>query len=205
MSLKLTTIKDLNALASDSVLLVALDIFIPDTPIVRIINNNENIIFKDNEYIAFPFSIGEIKTAKGETPSFNIQVDNTSRAMEQYILRYDEYLKTNGVNNSSIKATIYVLNTNDLSEAILEENFELTNFSSDESYVTFNLGTSSLFNLSYPPRKMYKDFCTFKFKDECCGYKGSDISCNKSLSDCRAKKNSARFGGFLGISGGYKR
>lgn len=203
--MKLTTIKDLNALTSDSVLLVALDIFIPDTPTVRVVNNSEDISFKGNEYVAFPFSIGEIQTAKGETPSFNLQIDNTSRAMEQYVLKYDEYLKTNGANNSSIKAVIYVLNTKDLSEAVLEENFELTDFSSDESHVTFNLGTSSLFNMSYPPRKMYKDFCTFAFKGEECGYKGSSAKCDKSLNDCRAKGNSVRFGGFLGIQGGYKK
>ncbi|MBE2985555.1 hypothetical protein CCAL12920_00685 [Campylobacter sp. RM12920] len=203
--MKLTTIKDLNALTSDSALLVALDIFIPDTPTVRVVNNSENISFRGDEYVAFPFFIGEIQTAKGETPSFSLQIDNTSRAMERYVLKYDEYLKTNGADNSSIKAVIYVLNTKDLSEAVLEENFELTNFSSDEKYITFNLGASSLFNLSYPPRKMYKDFCTFAFKGEECGYKGDAVKCDKSLSDCRAKGNSVRFGGFLGIQGGYKK
>ena len=44
--MKLTTIKDLNAAASDSALLVGLEIFIPETPTVRIINNSENITFR---------------------------------------------------------------------------------------------------------------------------------------------------------------
>ena len=85
MSLNLTTIKDLNALDGEGVILVALEIFIPDTPTVRVINNSENITFKGNEYVAFPFSIGELSAAKGETPTFQLQIDNTSRAMQQYI------------------------------------------------------------------------------------------------------------------------
>jgi hypothetical protein len=202
--MKLSTIKDLNDISNGGVLLVALEIFIPDTPVVRVINNSENIIFKGNEYVAFPFSIGELSAAKGETPTFQLQIDNTSRAMQQYIQAYDNYLKTHGVGNSAIKAIVYVVNSNDLDEEIFSENFELTEFSSDSSYVTFTLGTNSLFSMSYPPRKMYKDYCMFGFKSEQCGYRGSDGSCKKTLADCRAKGNSERFGGFLGIAGGYK-
>ena len=61
--MKLSTIKDLNDISNGGVLLVALEIFIPDTPVVRVINNSENIIFKGNEYVAFPFSIGELSAA----------------------------------------------------------------------------------------------------------------------------------------------
>ena len=146
--MKLSTIKDLNDISNGGVLLVALEIFIPDTPTVRVINNSENIVFKGNEYVAFPFSIGELSAAKGETPTFQLQIDNTSRAMQQYIQAYDNYLKTHGVGNSAIKAIVYVINSNDLDEEIFSENFELTEFSSDSSYVTFTLGTNSLFSMS---------------------------------------------------------
>lgn len=203
--MKLSTIKDLNALDGEGVILVALEIHIPDTPVVRIVRNSENITFKGNEFIAFPFEISELRASKGEVPTFALQIDNTSRAMQNYIQMYDRYLKTYGVDNSTIKAVVYVINTKDLSEPILEEFFELTDFSADSRFVTLNLGTSNLFNMSYPPRKMYKDFCSFKFKSPECGYKGTDTECNKNLADCKAKNNSVRFGGFLGIQGGYKR
>ena len=90
--------------------------------------------------------------------------------MQNYINSYDNYVKTHGAENSTIKAKIYVINTKDLSEPVLEEFFELTDFSSDSKAVTFNLGAGNLFNMSYPPRKMYKDYCVFKFKGEECGY-----------------------------------
>ncbi len=202
--LKLTTIADLNALGTNSVLLVALEINIPSTPTIYVVNNSENINFQGNEYIAFPFEIGEISAGKGETPNFQILLDNTSRAMSQYVMAYDAYLKQNGIDGNGITCTAYVLNTNDLSEAVLTEYFQLTNFNTDNKTATFNLGTESLFNKTYPPRKMYANFCSFKFKDARCGYTGELLTCNKTLSDCRARKNSKRFGGFMGLGGGYR-
>ena len=82
----LTTIQDLNALGTDSVLLVALEINIPSTPTVYVVNNGENITFDGNEYIAFPFEIGEITAEAGATPQFQLKLDNTTRAIEKYII-----------------------------------------------------------------------------------------------------------------------
>lgn len=197
-------IKNLNDPAASEALLVALDIFIPDTPVVRIVNNSENITFKEQTYIALNFELGELVAEKGTTPQVTLRLDNTTRALQSYINDYDLYLKTHGVQNSTIKATVYVLNTIDLSEAVYEDEFELTNFSADAQWVSFTLGSISLFNLSYPPRRMYKDFCGFKFKSPECGYAGSALVCDKSLACCKRLHNSPRFGGFVGISGGYR-
>ena len=200
----LTTIRDLNALGTDSVLLIALEINIPSTPTVYIVNNGENITFDGNEYIAFPFEIGEISAEAGETPQFQIKLDNTTRAIERYIIDYDTYLKQNGIDGNCITAVVKVLNTNDLSEAVMTEYFELTSFESDFQWVSFTLGTTSLFNKMYPPRKMYANFCSFKFKDARCGYSGALTTCNKTLTDCRARNNSVRYGGFIGLGQGIR-
>lgn len=202
--LKLTTIAELNALGSTSALLVALEINIPSTPTIYVVNNNENITFQGNEYIAFPFDVGEITAGKGETPNFQILIDNTTRVMSQYVMAYDAYLKQNGIDGNGITCTAYVLNTNDLSEAVLTDYFQLTDFSTDNKTATFNLGTESLYNKTYPPRKMYANFCSFKFKDAQCGYTGSASTCNKTLSGCRVLQNSRRIGAYLGLGSGYR-
>lgn len=203
-TLPLTTIQDLNELGTDSVLLVALEINIPSTPTVYIVNNGENITFDGNEYIAFPFEIGEITAEAGTTPTFQIQIDNTTRAIERYIIEYDTYLKQNGIDGNGITAVCRVLNTKDLSQAVMTEYFDLTSFDATNKVVTFNLGTNSLFNKTYPPRKMYANFCSFKFKDNRCGYAGALTTCNKTLTDCRARNNSTRFGGFVGLGQGLR-
>jgi len=203
-NLKLATIADLNALGTDSVLLCALEVNIPSTPTVYVVNNGENITFQEHEFTAFTFDIGEITAGKGETPSFQISLDNTLRIMSQYIIMYDTYLKQNGIDGNGVTCVAHILNTYDLSESVLTEYFQLTDFSNANNAVTFNLGTESLYNKNYPPRKMYADFCSFKFKDARCGYTGSALTCNKTLSDCRAKSNSSRFGGFMGLGQGYR-
>lgn len=200
----LKTLKDLNDLNSDNVLLVALDINIPQNETIHIVKNNENIHFKGNEYIAFPFELSELNAAKGEIPQVTLKVDNTTRIMQKYINNYDLYLKTQGSSAAQITAKIYILNSLNLDDEIFSESFELVSFKSDAMYVSFILGVPNLFNICYPPRKMYQNFCSFDFKDERCGYKGECKHCDKTLKMCKELKNSVRFGGFLGIGEGYK-
>lgn len=200
----LETIEELNALGTQSVFLVALEINIPDTPTIYVVNNGENITFQDKEFMALTFGIGEITAGKGETPNFQVLIDNTMRVMSRYISEYDIYLKKNGIDGNGVTCVAHALNTNDLSESIFTEYFQLTSFNINNKSATFNLGTESLFNKTYPPRKMYANFCSFKFKDERCGYAGELLTCNKTLNDCRLRGNSIRFGGFIGIGQGYR-
>lgn len=194
----LTTLKDLSALSTDGCILSALDIAIPDTEMIYIINNGENISYGGNTYLAFDFNIGDITSGKGETPTLQLAIDNTSLVMGLYTEAYDVYLKQNGIDGNAIKATLHILNTNDLSKSIADYYFELTDFKITGQWATFNLGAKSLWNKTYPLRKIYANFCGFKFKDPRCGYIGSLTACNKTLSDCRARGNSVRFGGYPG-------
>ena len=196
----LQTLQDLNSLGGDSVLLVALKIVIPSTPTIYIVRNGEAVTFLGNEFIPFEFNIGEITAGKGETPQLQLQIDNTSRVIERYLIEYDTYLKLNGIDGNGITCELYVLNTNDLSEAVMTEYFELVDFKANNKMATFTLGTTSLFNKQYPPRKMYANFCSFKFRDNRCQYSGAITTCNKTLSNCRARNNSARFGGFVSLN-----
>ena len=200
----LTTIQDLNSLGGDSVLLVALKIVIPSTPTIYIVRNGEAVTFGGNFYQPFEFNIGEITAGKGETPQLQLQIDNTSRAIERYLIEYDTYLKLNGIDGNGITCELYVLNTNDLTEAVMTEYFELVDFKANNKMATFTLGTTSLFNKQYPPRKMYANFCSFKFGGEKCLYSGIETTCNKTLSDCRARGNSVRYGGFVGLGSGLR-
>lgn len=195
----LTTIQDLNNLGGDGVLLACLKIEISGQDPVYLVNNRENITFNGNEFIAFPFKFGEITSGKGEVPQFNLQVDNTSRAVNRLMMEYDIYLKQNGIEGNKVIATIYVINTIDLTEEILAEKFELTSWDSTTQWATFKMGASNPFMQEYPRRKMYANFCGFKFKGSQCGYTGAETVCDKTLTRCRELNNSVRFGGFKGL------
>lgn len=193
---------DLNALAGSAVLF-ALQINIPSTPTVYLVNNNENITYDGNEYIAFNFNISEISAGKGEVPTLTLSLDNTTRIIEQYMLEYDLYLKANGIDGNIITAKLLVLNPNDLSESILEYDFELGSFASGSRFVTFNLTAPSPFNQIILDR-ILQNMCRFKYKDSRCAATSGLTTCNKTLANCRERNNSARFGGFPGVGKGIR-
>lgn len=196
----LTTLRDLNELAGSGVLLACLKIELAGQSTIYLVNNSENITFNGNEYIAFPFELGELSTAKGEVPQFSLKIDNTTRAINGIMLAYNDYIKTNGIDGNKVIATVYVVNTIDLSEEIIATKFELVSWDITSQIATFKYGASNPFTKEYPPRKLYSDFCGFKFKDSNCKYSGSATTCDKTLARCRALSNSINFGGFKGLN-----
>ena len=195
----LTTINDLNKLASDEKLIVLLEVEIPSSDILYLANYNADITFLGNTYQAFLFNMGEITSGKGEVPQFEIKIDNTSRGINSLMMDYDIYLKANGIEGNQIYANIIVVNTVDLSDYVLKERFELVSWDMDCNFASFKLGASNPFMQKYPSRAIYADFCQWKFKSSQCGYSGAETSCDKSLTFCRSLNNSPRFGGFNGV------
>lgn len=201
----MSIVSELNTLSSNGVITALLEIEIPSTPIVRITNNGEIVNFNGNDYIPLHFKLADLSTAgKGELPDWSIQIDNSTRIIESYLHLYDNYLKVNGIAGNEINCTCYIVNTNELSEAILTEYFILSSYSSDANYATFKLGAKSPFRMRYPRRRIIQNFCSWKFKSTQCGYSGSGVSCNKTLGACRSFNNSSRFGGFPGIGKGIR-
>lgn len=195
----LTTINDLNKLGGEGVLLVCVKLEISGQSNIYLVNNKENITFKSNEYIAFPFQISEISASKGEVPQFSLQIDNTTRAINSLMIEYDIYLKQNGIEGNKVFATLYVVNTIDLGEEVLAEKFELVSWDINNQWASFKMGASSPFQRSYPPRKLFSSFCGFKFKSVQCGYVGVTTKCDKTISTCRTLNNSIRYGGFISV------
>lgn len=197
----LTTINDLNKLASNESLIVLLEVEIPSSSILYLANYNANITFLGNDYQAFLFTMGEITSSKGEVPQFEIKIDNTSRGINSLMMDYDIYLKNNGIEGNKIFANILVVNTVDLSDYINKWRFELTSWEMDNHWASFKLGAENPFNKPYPLRQIYSDFCSWKFKSNECGYSGSGTNCDKTLLRCRQLGNQVRYGGFFGIRG----
>lgn len=81
----------------------------------------------------------------------------------------------------------------------LEEQYTVLTCKVDEQWVEFTLGTDYSARTRRPLNRYMKNNCPFAYKGLRCGYKGSSKSCLHTLADCRAHKNSKRFGGFPGI------
>ena len=205
MALSLTAIQEKNKLGTDSVFAVLLEITIPDTPIIYITSNGDNITWNSQTWLAFPFDIGELnEEGKNEVPQWTITLDNRQRVIEQYLQQYDQYLKVNGVDGNEIKCTCHIVNTKDLAntQTVKTVYFELSQPTTTSENATFILTADSPFNITAPKRRFIKQFCYWKFKGNECGYAGAETMCDKTLTRCKQLNNSPRFGGFAGVGFG---
>lgn len=194
------TIQDKNAIATDAVFLIALDIDIPTYPTIRIVNNNEDITWNGNTYQQFPFELDEIReTSSGEIPEFTLNISNVNNVIGTYIRQYDAYVKNNGF--EPILVSISVVNSKNLADPTpeIQHNTTLLKPSITRERVSFKLGGVNSYNKNVNSR-MFRNSCRWKFKSNRCGYTGIETTCNKTFARCKELSNQLRFGSFPTIS-----
>jgi lambda family phage minor tail protein L len=175
-----------NELATDGVWLLAVEAQIPGNTLY-LVNNTENVTLGGKEYTAFPFSLEDISEDGKELPNVKLTVSNVTGTIQRYVE------ENNGLGGMKVVLRVYHTRIPDVAE--VEEHFVVTGVTCDVEWVTFTLGTDFSFTRRFPPVRMMKDYCPFKFKGIECGYKGSAQKCNKTLKRCRELGNNTRFGG----------
>lgn len=181
-----------NKLASDSAFIILLDFDLGEH--LRICYNNENIIWNGEEYIAFPFTLGNVsESTDGSDPNVELNIDNTTQAFEKYI--------EDGNGGNGTEVILRVVNTANLQCATpeLEEYFTIVKCNVSQQTITFTLGTNYSARSRRPMNRYMKNNCPFKYKGIRCGCTSSLATCDHTLANCRARNNSKRFGGFQGI------
>lgn len=198
LTLSSAAIAAANTQNSDTAWLVLLEIILKDMDEhIYLVHNNEDVWWNDQTWQAFPFSIGDKKTDnKGTLSNISIQVDNTTRDLEYYL--------STGNGGTGAEVILRVVRSDGLEETEpdFEEYFKVKQTSVTESWVTFTLGNSYSTKSRRPWRRYFKSTCPFKYKGVRCGCTSSLTGCNHTLTDCRARNNSTRFGGFPGIPQG---
>lgn len=184
--------REKNKIYTGSAFVILLDILLEDD-VARICYNTEDITWNGNIYQAFPFDIGDIsEKTDGSDPNVQLRVDNTSQALQSIV---EENAGANGT-----EVIIRVVNTAAMSSTPeLEEHFVVTKTDIDRQYITFHLGTEYSSRTRRPKERYMKNNCPFQYKGVRCGATAEQTSCNHTLTDCRLRNNSERFGGFPGI------
>ena len=188
-----------NEINSDTAWIALLEVVFDETEDdrIRVCRNNENIVWGGKTWVAFPFSLGETKyDDKGTLSNLTIDVDNTGRELDYYLNKY--------AGGSGCRVILRVVRSDDLScvTADVEEYFSVKATTVTEAKVSFTLGNAYPAKSRRPYRRYMKNNCPFKYKGVMCGATSELASCNHTLSDCRVRKNSTRFGGFPGIPQG---
>lgn len=201
LSLSAVAKAEKNNLNSDGVFVILMELNLPmkDVDPIRVCRNTEDIEWNGHTWQAFPFELDKVSEDKsGSIPSFEIRIDNTSQALTYYVEA------SNGANNGEV--VFYIVNTKALTEttAEVEEHYRITKLTVTEHWVTATVGTSYNPHSRRPEGKYVKNSCRYKeFAGPECGYTGTAYtSCNRTLSDCRARGCSKRFGGFPGVDQG---
>lgn len=191
-----------NKLASANAWLVLLEIQFVDTDtglVVEtkfVVNNNEDITYDSNIYVAFPFDI-KLKQEAGGVPEITLSARDFQKILLSRLNLYS------GATGS--KVIMRIVNSANLSaEPELEENFEVLDSSANDYSINFKLGAENILARRFPNSAQMRDRCRWRYKSDDCAYVGAEPSCDLTLqgaNGCAFHVNTPNFGGYPGLKG----
>lgn len=193
LNLSAAGIIEKSQISSDGVWLLLVEVEIPDSEEpLRLVRNNEDIVWNGHAWTAFNFILGEIKEdTKGKPEEVPLQISNVTQAVQSYVERY------NGLTGTMV--TLRVVHSEHLESALpeVEEFFTINSSTCDSKWATFYLGCDMSVQLRFPFRRVLKHFCAWRdnYKGIECGYNGPLAECDGTLQSCRDRANAARYGG----------
>lgn len=179
-----------NKLVSDGAWILLLEITVSQNTVIRLCRNTEDIRWNGETWTAFPLELDAPKqSGTGELPRFAVRVSNVTRTVEGYLEQ------AGGGVGATVRMMVVMSNHLELATPELDEEFSVQSTSYDQDWVTFNLsGSVNLFR-RIPQRRFMKNFCPFQYKGPECKCASGLPTCDKSLSACKERGNSRRFGG----------
>ena len=190
-----------NLLHSDKAWFVLFSIFVSDSEVFRLVNNETAVSFAGDTFSPFPIAFEVLEeSGTGDLPYLNVSVSNHNRIISSYLE------ERGGLLDKSVKVQIVHESNLSSSTATIESDFRIRESSVSEQTVNFRLSHHPFFEVDLPHRRYYRQRCNFRFKGDRCGWVsggiGSSEVCDKTLegpNGCAAHLNTARFGGFPGI------
>jgi len=156
LALSALSILEKNKISSTGAWLILLTVTLPNSTIIRIVRNNEDVTYQGELYVAFDFALeAVVHDIKGKLPSVNLKVSNVGRVFQSYIEELE------GIVGSTVLIQIVnsALLAEDFSE--LDLTFEIQKTSADSKYVTFELGV---------PSPLYKRFPLYRYSGAICNW-----------------------------------
>ena len=193
----LAALKEKNKISNTAPFLLLIKIVVTDDIIIRLANNNEDVTWDSYEWQRFPVKPGDVSEDTKSMQQVQLSVSNVDGLVQSYLEEYD------GLTDKEI--TLYIIHAAhlDLAEAEIEETFTIQSVDYDEEWVTFTLGGENVQYFRFPAWIYSQRHCRLKYKGVRCGATSALTICPHTLTGCRERGNSKRFGGEPGmLSGG---
>lgn len=167
---------------------------------LRLVRNTENITFKGQPYVAFPFEIDTVpETSKGSLPTVAITLSNADRQIQAYI----EQDATFGSGWSVVMSLAHIsqLNGTVIEDEVaeIEHEWQSLDITASNESVVINLGVQNPMLIQFPRQKFAGGFCQRIFNDGIgCPYSTQGISpraltsCKKTLAECKLRFSNSR-------------
>lgn len=154
-----------------------------------------DIVFDGQTYTAFPLTHDAIEeNILGEVGSLKVSVANVSRVMQAYLETYD------GFRGHSVVVKIVWSGLLAMMDAYIADTFYIDSVVATVEAVEFTLVTKlDLMQVELPARKFNRNFCSWIFRSDECGYTGTGDVCNRTFQRCKELENQLRFGGFPAV------
>jgi phage-related protein len=218
LNLKLSSIQQKNKLVASTpwitLVKITLDPVNNPSDIVYLADNNQDVVYQGNTYLAFSFDLAVLENKSGgELPQLELQVSNVNGAIQAEMNTY----------GGGVDATVQIMlvNTADLAgEPEFVSNFEIIAATADEAMAHFTLGAPNLLRSVFPKGIYLGSYCRHVFntptmqanldpRGRMCGYVGNLTSCSKLLdgdNGCAVHGNVPNYGASPSIDvAGFRR
>ncbi|WP_442766379.1 DUF1833 family protein [Mitsuokella multacida] len=182
-----------NKLSSDAPFLLLFDISHEQlAENIRLVRNTEDVTWAGKIWTAFPVDIEDYSEDGKSLPALNMKIAAGKGLITTYLQKYG------GLTDARVRIYIVHAKCLDVDKPEMELEFQITETTYDEQWITFTLGASPELANRFPAWKYLTDFCPFVCGDIRCGYTG-DKTCKNNLASCLIPE---RFGGEPGIQTG---
>lgn len=186
-----------NSIRQEKPWLILLDITLNNEAqdVLYLVRNTEDIEFGGNTYTAFNFNLEMNKlTNAGEIPSLKASISNADRTLQGYLEDLD------GMIGSTCKITVVNASNLTADYAELEQIWDIVESSVDDNVVSFRLSLPNLLRIRYPLTTFLANHCSHTYREIECNYLGELETCKRTLDACKVHENTARYGGYVGLS-----
>lgn len=197
--LSVATAIEKDRIISDTAFVLLFEIDILDelhSPVetLRLCKNSENLIYRDQEYVASNFAM-KLSIDAQSAPSLDVTAEDPAGYIRDRMEMYG-----GGVGFS---VTMMVINTGNMDQPPeIKEQFKVVGASAQGYQVSFSMGVDNPVSTRFPNKLQFRDQCSYKYKGSRCKYAGSMPTCDYTYfgeNGCKAHNNSANYGGFLGL------